>query len=276
MLHAPDSMTDTATAQPRAIGDLVLSSKARDGVSAIDRLRTSGCLKALFPRNAEAVESILINTSGGLTSGDRLTFRATAGPESRMVLTTQAAERAYRAAGGFARVDSHVSVAQGARMQWLPQELIVFEGARLSRRLRVDLRQDAELLLVEPVIFGRRAMGERVRDAHLQDRIEIWRDGAPLYCDTIDLAGDVEARLGRSALGAGAAAMACLVYVGPKVAGHLAALRSMLPLTGGASALRDDVLVARVVAPDGFALRRFLLPALDRLSGSGLPVSWRL
>ncbi len=263
-------------AQPRAVGDLVLSAKSRGGVSAIDRLRTSGCLKTLFPRNAEAVEAILINTSGGLTGGDRLAQVAEAGAGARLTLTTQAAERAYRSASGWARVDTRLTVQDGGRIDWLPQELILFEGARLQRSLRADLHGDARLLLVEPVIFGRAAMGERLHDAALRDRIEIRRDGVPLYSDAVRLEGDLTVQMGRPAVGGGAGAMACIVYVGADAEGRLAQLRSHLPATGGASLLRPDVLVARVLAEDGFTLRKTLLPALDLLSGHGLPVSWRL
>ncbi len=276
--HQREDLTTGAAegVQPRAIGSLMLSSKARGALSCIDGFRTQGCMKALFPRRADGVEAICINTSGGLTGGDRLSLSGAAGAGSRLVLTTQAAERAYRSAGGWARVETRLTVAEGARLDWLPQELILFEGARLMRSLRADLTGDARMLLVEPVIFGRAAMGEVLRDAGLHDRIEIWRDGAPLYCDALRMEGDLAAQMARPALGGGAGAMACVVYVGADAEAHLAPLRAVLPETGGASLLRPDVLVARVLAEDGFALRQTLLPALDRLSGQGLPISWRL
>src|SRR6056297_958655 len=199
----------------RARGTLALSSKFRDGVSAIDRLRPSGCVKALFPRRAPTVEAIVINTSGGLTGGDQLSFSACAGAGSQLTLTTQAAERAYRASWDVARVDTCLVAEPGARLHWLPQELILFEGARLRRTLRANLAADSQLLLVEPVIFGRSAMGERLRDVGFTDRIEIWRAGAPLYLDGVRLLGDLEAQMTRAALGGGAGAMVSLVYVAP-------------------------------------------------------------
>ncbi|MBP0482500.1 urease accessory protein UreD [Sagittula sp. M10.9X] len=262
------------------MGALMLSSKARGTVSAIDGFRTQGCMKALFPRRRDGVEAIVINTSGGLTGGDRLSLHGTAGAGSRLVLTTQAAERAYRSASGWARVETRLEAATGARFDWLPQELILFEGARLQRMLRADLAADARMLLVEPVIFGRHAMGEVLRDVGFRDRIEIWRGGAPLYFDALRMEGDLQAQMTRAAVGGGAGAMACIVYVGPEAEGLLRPLRALLPETGGASLVRPDVLVARVLACDGYALRQTLLPALDRLcedrTGEGLPISWRL
>lgn len=270
------SAPPAGVALPRARGSLILSSKARGQVSAIDRLRSSGCLRALFPRSAATVEAIVINTSGGLTGGDALEITGRAGAGSHLTLTTQAAERVYRASSDVARVETRLSVEAGARLHWLPQELIVFEGGRLNRRLRADLSADAELLLVEPVVLGRTAMGERLRDIRFRDRIEIWRDGTPLYIDALDLAGDAEAQMARAATGGGAGAMVSLVYVSPDAEAHLAPLRALMPATGGVSLLRPDMLVLRLLAPDSMELRRSLLPVLDRLSRDTLPISWRL
>ncbi|MDD9731801.1 urease accessory protein UreD [Mameliella sp. AT18] len=278
-LHMRKDRTEEAAPAarlPRARGTLDLSTKSRADQSAIDGLRTSGCLRALFPRRQAGVEAIVINTSGGLTGGDRLDLAATAGQGSHLTLTTQAAERAYKASSDIARVQTRLEAGADASLHWLPQELILFEGARLRRRLRADLASDARLLLVEPVIFGRSAMGEHLHDVRFDDRIEVWRGGSPLYLDSVQLDGDLEARMRRPAIGGGAGAMASLVYVAPDAEAHLAALRPMLPETCGVSLMREDLLILRMLARDSLNLRRSLLPVLDRLSRDTLPTSWRL
>lgn len=262
--------------QPRAEGALHLSAKRVDTRSMIDGFRCSGAMKALFPQNRATLEAIMINSSGGLTGGDRFSIRATAGRETRLTLTTQAAERAYRAKEGWARVDTRLEAQAGAQLFWLPQELILYRGASLDRSLRIDLAADARLLMVEPVIFGRTAMGEVLDRARLRDRIEIRREDAPLYRDAVRMEGDLAAQLARAGVAAGCGAMASLVFVDPAAEAHLDAVRALLPETGGASLLRDDLLAVRLLAPDGFELRRHLLPVLDRLSGETLPTSWRL
>ena len=88
---------------------------------------------------------------------EKVEVSAAVGAGACLTLTTQAAERAYRAAAGWGDVQSTVSVAAGATLHWLPQELILFDGCALSRRLRIDLAADARALVVEPVIFGRAA-----------------------------------------------------------------------------------------------------------------------
>ena len=264
-------------AQPRARGDARLSSKLVAGRSCLDALRQSGATKILFPRGRPHLEAIVINTAGGVTGGDRFRLEAEAGVGSRLTVTTQAAERAYRAQPGeTGRVSTRLRVGPGARLDWLPQELIVFQGADLERRLEIDLAEDAKFLMVEPVVFGRRAMGERLSSARFRDRIDMRRNGRHLYRDGVQISGDLAEALASPVTGWGAGAMASLVYVAPDAAALLETVRAALPPIGGASMLAADTLVLRCLAPDSFELRRALLPILDRLTGETLPTSWRL
>lgn len=273
----PDLVTERSVpVQPRAVGTLDLVTKRRDGQSVIARFRTQGSMKTVFPPGGPVLEAIMINTSGGLTGGDRFDVSARVGEGSMLTLSTQAAERAYRSRSGRARVRSRIEVEPGGRLNWLPQELILFEGSALDRRLEVDLAPGAELLLVEPVIFGRHAMNERLEDVEFRDRIAVNRAGQPLYRDAISLLGDAGAILGRGAIGSGAGAMACVLLVSDGAEGHLARIRALLGHSGGASLIRTDMLAMRLVAGDGFELRRSLVPVLEVLGGARLPKSWSL
>lgn len=260
---------------PRSRGQAVLRARVWAGASVLADLKQQGALKVLFPRGAD-FQAVLLNTSGGVTGGDQFQIDATADAGSRMTITTQAAERAYRAASGTARIDNHLTVQDGATLQWLPQETILFQGCSLTRRLRVDLAPDARLLMAEPLAFGRLASGERLTSAALSDEICIYRAGVPLYFDRTRLSGDVAQALAGAATGRGAAAMASVVYVSPDADAQLDWIRAALPPLGGASLLTPDCLVLRVLADDSFALRQTLLPILDRLSQNTLPKCWRL
>ncbi len=193
-----------------------------------------------------------------------------------MTLTTQAAERAYRSAQGEAHMHSVLTVDENARLNWLPQELILFDGCALNRSLTVDMADTSEFLLVEPVVFGRFAMKERVQSGSFQDRIDIRRCGTPIYFDALSLDGDMAGHLRGGAIGKGAGAMASIVFASPRAEAHLEVVRSLLSTQGGASLLRKDLLAIRIVAEDSFELRKSLLPILDRLTGNALPTSWRL
>lgn len=263
---------------PRARGAVTLGVQARAGATQIKRLRQSGCLKCILPtvfRND--AEAVLVNTAGGVTGGDVIEVDVTLDPDTHLSISTQAAERIYRTVDGTTgTVRNHITVAEGARLAWLPQETILFDRARLSRSLQIDLAASAQLLLCETLVFGRAAMGEQVHDLHLEDRIHVTRDGVPLYRDGIRLHGDAHAQMARPALGAGAGAVATIVCVTPQAEALLPAVRALLPQSAGVSLLQADMLVLRALAVDSLALRRFIIPVLELLSGQSLPGVWRL
>lgn len=251
---------------------------ARGGTRLVD-LRHSGSLKLVLPQTFRAdAAAVIVNTAGGVTGGDHFEMQARVeGEGAVLTLTTQAAERAYRAqTGEVAALETSLSVGAGACLNWVPQEMILFDHSALRRRLTVDLEGDARFLMVEPVVFGRALMGETVRTTRFRDRVAIKRDGAPLYLDGVTIEGDALQHLARPATADGAGAMASLVYVAPDAPAHLDAARAHLGGAGGASLLAPDMMVMRLLAADSFALRRSLLPLLDRLSGNILPTTWRL
>jgi urease accessory protein len=204
-------------------------------------------------------------------------IRATAGDASTLMLTTQAADRGYRALGGqTGRISTHLSAESESTLFWLPQETILYEGAAIERRLVVDLAPSARFLMVEPILFGRRAMGEDVTCLEFRDHVDIRSGGRPIYRDGLCLTGDVARQLDRPAIAGGARAMASLVCRAPGAAGRLDQVRTLIDGNGGASLLDRDLLVLRLLAEDGFALRCSLLPVLDLLTENTLPQSWRL
>ncbi len=253
-----------------------MSAKKTPCGSALDDLRMSGCLKLLFSRSEDRVETLVLNTSGGLTSGDRISLEAEAQVGASLSLTTQAAERAYRAETGHAEVRTRLQADDKATLLWLPQELILFEGAQLDRKLHCQLSDTSRALIVEPVIFGRHAMGEELHNVWFHDEIHITRDGQPLLRDVIELTGDVQAMLSRSVVSAKAGAMATVIYIAPDAEKRMQQTRAELPKTAGVSLIEGDVLVLRALASDSLNLRRFLVPVLDRLTKNTLPVCWRL
>ena len=263
---------------PRARGAVSLSVHSRDGGTHLSGLRQSGCLKCILPRVFRSdAEAVLVNTAGGVTGGDRIEVAATLDEGAHLSITTQAAERIYRTVDGTTgQIASRVDVGQGAQLNWLPQETIVFDRARLSRKLEINLSKDARLLMCETLVFGRAAMGERVHDLHLLDRIDASRDGVPVYRDGIRLNGDASALLGRAAMANGAGVVATLAFAAPEAEQMLAKVRALLPETAGASLRSPGLLVLRALAEDSLSLRRFMIPVLELLSSQPLPAVWRL
>ena len=217
-----------------------------------------------------------INSAGGVAQGDRLEAELAAGPGGRLTVASQAAERYYRSPGGApALVRTRLSVAEGATLEWLPQETILFDGCALDRRLNVELAPDACFLAVETLVFGRTAMGEAVRQAHIRDTIRIHRAGSLLWHDAIRFDGPVQAVLDRPAVACGGRAVATLMLAGPDAAAATGPLRAALaPFEAGASVM-DGLLVARIVAPDGACARAAIMAGLAALrNGRPLPRVW--
>lgn len=235
-------------------------------------------MKCLFPRiQGPDLQAVLVNTGGGVTGGDRFETYVHAAQSTELTVTTQACERAYRAQPGqVGRIRTELRVGQNARLTWMPQETLIFDGSSTDRRLTVKLAQDATFLMVEPLIFGRGEMGETLTNVRFSDKIDIQRGGVPLYLDALHLTGNLEKHLGRRFVANGAQAMASLVFVSERAEAHVQSLRQMIPETVGMSLLQPGVLVLRLLAADGFELRRTLIPILTRLSGRPLPRCWMI
>ncbi|SDY12237.1 urease accessory protein UreD [Citreimonas salinaria] len=266
-------------AAQRARGAALLAAHAAGGRTRIADLSMSGCAKLLFPRPAgPALDAVLLNASGGVTGGDRLALEVRAGPGAAARMTTQAAERVYRAPVSDApgRVETALTVEAGAVLHWLPQETILFDGAALDRRLRIDMGGDARLIACEVLVFGRAAMGEVLRALRLRDRIDLRREGRLVFADRLRLEGDAAAALARAGVAGGAGAMASVLWAAPEAGARVDALRAALPATAGASALDSDLVFLRLLGRDGYALRKSLIPLLERLTETDLPRPWML
>ncbi|WP_372397251.1 urease accessory protein UreD [Azospirillum sp. HJ39] len=230
------------------------------------------------PRRGDLPIAVLATTSGGMVGGDRMDIALSAGPGSMALVTTQAAEKVYRSTGADCRIDTVVSVEDGAWLEWLPQEAIVFEGSRLRRLTRLDLSGDGRAIAGEMLVFGRAAFGETVTRGLIRDAWEIARDGRLIWADALHLDDDIGEALAHPAGFGGAAACATLLHAAIDAARHLDAVRALaepLSLEGariGATAL-DGLLVVRILGGDARAVRRAYAALWSglRAEAAGLP-----
>jgi urease accessory protein len=265
----------------RAVGELLVSFRSRDGATVLDELRQVGCLKARFPRSGAIgwAEVVTLNSSGGIAGGDRLGSRFRVQPEAQAVIAAQAAERFYRALPGSepARVRTTIEVAYGAAAEWLPQETILFDCCALDRCLDIELADDARFIGVEMLVFGRTAMGETVIRGSIRDRIRIRRSGRLVLQDTTRLHGEVAARLQRPAIAGRARAMALLMHAAADAETRLDTVRTALAGTEAGVSAWNGLLLARILAPDSAKLRHAVVSALAALRGArALPRVWTI
>lgn len=275
------ALTTTLLASQRVNASAALWVASRSGRTRLARLWQDGSAKIRLPAPEDAsLQAILINTASGLTGGDRIRWEADAGEGTDVVLTTQACEKAYRAGAGHASVAVRLSLREGARLAWLPQETIVFDGAALRRTIEADLAPGSRLLLAEAAIFGRRAMGETVNRAIFRDRWRIRRDGRLVHAEDLALGPGMAEQLGRGGVAGGGEAVASVLCVADDAEALLPEARALLGDAGGASFWSfagSGKLLARVVDRDGYHLRKRLVPLLRLLNGGAdLPKVWSI
>lgn len=249
------------------------------GPRGLIRLRQEGCGRCLFPDPLGGrAQAVVVNTAGGLTGGDRFAIDVSLAQDARLVVTTQAAERIYRSAGGRAELANRVSLAPGAALDWLPQETILFERAAMARRLDVDLGADARFLGLETLVLGRRAMGEDILNADVTDNWRIRRGGRLVHAEALRLRGDIAALSARAPLLGGARALATLVLVAPEAEAMLAAARAALPRDSvrAAASAWDGRLVVRWMAHDLMPLKAAVSRFLATFPGADVPRVWQI
>ncbi len=265
-----------------AVTDIDVHQRAKGRARATFALGARGVvLRDLYQQGSAKVitlpgpEAVFLNTSGGLTGGDRLSYAASVGPGGSLTATTQTAERAYRSQSGQAQLDISFDVGAGAHLDWLPQETILFDRAHLRRRTVITLGAGASCLMAESVVLGRAAMGETVQRLDFHDWREIRRGDTPLHLEALTLS---DARLRSDAAGlAGMRAFASVVLVAEHAADRLEKVRAVLDhsqVRAAASALPGRLML-RLMAADGWPMRQQMVRVLGVLRDRPLPRVWQ-
>lgn len=277
--HAPQADASAKSVLPRMIradGALRASFSAAHGRTSLATLYEQGGYRLKFPKG-EYAEAVIINTGGGMAGGDRFHLDLDLASDAHVTMTTQSAEKVYRADAQQSEIALNLRLASGAHLTWLPQETLLFSGARLQRTCDVDLAATASLELIESVIFGRIAMGEQLTAGLFRDHWRIKRDGKLIYADNIALQGNISKALDRAAIGKGARAIATFLCISADAVSRLDAARAALSLSScecGASAW-NGMLVARFAAPDPAVLRRSVIAFLENFRAVPLPRVWQ-
>ena len=190
----------------RAFGQIALAVKASAGNTRRAHVREEGPLRVRCPGPASAeLQAVIVNTAGGIVGGDRCRIDVAVETGARLVITTAAAEKIYRSLGPDASMDVKLKVAAGGSLAWLPQETILFDGARLVRRVDIEVAENAHLVFAEAIVFGRAGMGESVRDGRLSDRWLLRRQGQLVHAEAMRLEGNIVTKLLQPAVAKGGA-----------------------------------------------------------------------
>lgn len=271
-------MTTSSLRLQRASGESRVAFELREGRTRLSDLYQRDPCRVLFPvpEPGDPPQAVMITTSGGVTGGDSLRMSVEVGPRAEAVATTQAAEKIYRAAkgGGHCAIDVDVRVAEGAMLEWLPQETIVFEGARMKRRTVAEVVEGGALLACEMVVLGRGASGERFTSGLLLDSWSVRRPGRLVWTDTLRVEGETPTGAGFGA----ANALATVIGVWDEPQPHVERARALLEASDGVRAgvtLVNGVMAARLLG-DATAVRQATIGFLTDFRGRRLPRVWHV
>jgi urease accessory protein len=271
-----EALSASVFAANRARGAVAFDVRAVNGVTRRGVLHESGSLRVRFPSaEGEGLSAVFVNTAGGVAGGDRFEIAIKADEGTRLTLTTAAAEKVYRATAQPAELSIALDVADGAHLSWLPQETILFDRARMSRRIDIDLAGGASLLLCEIVVFGRAAMGERMEQGAFVDRWRVRRSGRLVFAETVRLDGDIGRKLGQRAIANGGVAIGTALIV-PGDEALVERVREIASSFGGEAAISswNGFAMARFCAQDAARLRADMMAVLGRASAAPLPRLW--
>ncbi|MDI4236431.1 urease accessory protein UreD [Bradyrhizobium sp. Arg237L] len=268
---------DAATfAANRARGAVRFGVHLHDGVTRRGDLHESGSLRVRFPSpEGEGLSAVFVNTAGGVAGGDRFDIDIAAREGARLTLMTAAAEKIYRAAGPAAQLNIALKAESGSHLSWLPQETILFDRARISRRIDIDLAEGASLLLCEIVVFGRSAMGETMRHGEFVDRWRMRRGGRLVFAETVRLDGNIGEKLARPAVASGGVAIGTALIV-PGDDAVVERIREAQDSFRGEVGIScwNGFAMARFCAQDAMRLRADMMTVLGRASAVPLPRLW--
>jgi urease accessory protein len=259
----------------RAVGAVKFDVALVAGVTRRRHLHESGSLRVRFPSpEAEGLSAVFVNTAGGIAGGDRFDIDIATGEGARLTVTTAAAEKIYRAQGPAAQLNIALKAAAGSHLAWLPQETILFDRARVNRRIDIDIAESASLLLCEIVVFGRAAMGEKMLTGSFVDRWRLRRGGRLVFAETVRLDGDIGKKLKLAAVASSGVAIGTALIV-PGDEALVARIREASDSFGGEVGISawNGFAIARFCAQDAAKLRADMMAVLGA-SGSALPRLW--
>jgi len=252
---------------------MVLNGRTRPG-----RISESGSMRIRLPNVSDAgVEAVLVNTAGGIACGDRFAVEIEAQAGAQVSVATPAAEKVYRSDGLVSELSVALTLGTEARLDWLPQETILFDHARLARSLVANLAEDSRLTLFEAVVFGRKARNEHMTNGLFEDRWRIRRGQRLVYADALRLHGPIADLLHKPSVVNGARAIATFLYIGPDAESRLDQARRNLSADGGcdcAASAWNGILAARFCAVTIEALRAVACPFLVAFRNKPLPRVW--
>jgi urease accessory protein len=223
-----------------------------------------GTARLRFPRHhGGPLNVMMMNVAGGVAGGDCFSTKIAAKEDTELTVSTPSAERIYRSAGAAAKFDIQLDIEKRASLAWIPQETILFNGAKLDRRINVACKSSARLILAEMLVLGRRESGETFTSGEVRDHWDIRIDDRLVMAERLHLTSDVFAQGLRHGTFGTSHAFATVVMIEPNGMDKLEQHRQTLNAFGAsdvetASTAYSGLFIMRLRSTKAGALRAFL------------------
>ncbi len=273
-----DSVSDDQL--QRSHGAARLAFANRNNRNSIVERYASAPVRILTPSIQGGIpEAVLANTSGGIAGGDTSHVDILVAQNAQALVTGQAAEKIYRSIDMPASIRTVIKIEDGSTLEYLPQESILFDGAKLNRAVNISLGARSCLLLSEMFVLGRWAMNEDFTRGIFLDRWSIDVAGQPIWREGLRVEGGLSSL--SSSLGfANARALATIFYAGANAAEVLGLARDVIGPMGGATIVRG-MLVVRMLGNEAGMLKQQLSEIISIIRAAALgrpaevPRVWR-
>ena len=244
------------------------------------KLFQQGSFKALIPNFHENLQQLMmINTAGGITSGDEFDSRIDL-DNSNICVSTQAAEKIYSGFGDPAKVDININISNKGNLFWLPKELILFNNCNLKRKFNINLSKDSNLFLCESIVFGRTSMNEKLKSGFFSDLWKIYYDKKLIHTEALNTSSfNGELIKSQSILNSNCA-IATIILVGKKFFGigdELSKIMTKDNYTTTEYSTWDKKLIIRCISKDSYNLKFAINKILSYFfEDSQIPKIWHI
>ena len=246
----------------------------------LQKLYQQGSSKALMPDFHENLKQLmLINTAGGITSGDEYNYEFEI-DSSKLCISTQAAEKIYSGFEDPANLVINLNLSNNSNLFWLPKELILFNNCNLKRKINFNLSKDSNLLLCENIIFGRTSMKEKFEKGYFSDFWNINIDKKLIHTEAINTGLFEKKYLKSFSTLNKNSAVATIIIVGNKFLNNVNNLSETLTNnenTNSNYSQWDNKLIVRLLSKDSYNLKF----AIDKIlsyffEDSKIPKVWNI
>ncbi len=244
------------------------------------KLLQQGSLKALLPNFHENLQQLmLINTAGGITSGDDFYSKIDL-DNSNICVSTQAAEKIYSGFGDPAQVNININISNNGNLFWLPKELILFNNCNLKRKFNINLSKDSNLFLCENIVFGRTSMKEELKSGFFSDFWKIYYDNKLIHSEALNTNNFNKEVLKNKSILNKNCAIATIILVGKKflnIGDELSKFMTKNNYTISEYSAWDEKLIIRCISKDSYNLKFAINKILSYFfENSQIPRIWNI